>query len=321
VEQPDAQWQNTGLEENMNKEYVQTAALLLEIAPLVFASDRFAMKGGTALNFLVHEMPRLSVDIDVVYVDHKPGRDAALAEIAQILAAAQEKLTKLGFEVRLVRTKTGDDVKLLVNNSESLVKVEVNHVFRGSVRPAEKRPVTASVREFFKIDCSVPILAVPELYGSKLVAALDRQHPRDLYDVLGMYQRFGLTDDIVECFVSYLAGHNRPIHEVLFSRDSDMKPAFEREFSGMTNVPVSLSELEKTRIRLRQELPKALSDKHRRFLISLAGGDPQWGLMACPHLDQLPAMRWKTLNLAKLKKANAKKFREQLDALRHHFDS
>jgi len=61
---------------------------------------------------------------------------------------------------------------------------------------------------------------------------MDRQHLRDFYDVLGMYERFGLTTNIVECFVCYLAGHNRPIHEVLFSRDTEMAPAFDNEFAG-----------------------------------------------------------------------------------------
>jgi len=305
----------------MNSEYIQTAALLLEIAPHVFASGRFAMKGGTALNFFVQEMPRLSVDIDVVYVDYTKERDAALVEIGEGLAAIQTKLESLSYDVQLVSTKVGDEVKLLVSNGMSQVKIEVNHVFRGSVMPVEKAQLTASAREYLKVDCSVPILVVPELYGGKLVAAMDRQHPRDLYDVRGMYQSFGLTEPIVECFVSYLAGHNRPIHEVLFSNDSDMAHAFDKEFSGMTNIEVPLAELEQTRERLRKELPKVLSDKHRRFLISLADAEPKWDLMACPHLEQLPAIRWKLLNLAKLKKANPEKFHQQSDELRRRFDS
>lgn len=304
----------------MNEAYVQTAALLLEVAPFVFTSDRFAMKGGTALNFFVQDMPRLSVDIDVVYTDHTIEREAAFAEIGDLLTVTKAKLERLGFQVRLAKTSAGDDVKLLVENTQSLVKVEVNHVFRGSILPVEKQQLSASVRDFFKVDCAVPTLAVPELYGSKLVAALDRQHPRDLFDVRGMYQRFGLTEDMVECFVSYLAGHNRPIHEVLFSNDNDLSVAFDREFFGMTNVTVSLSDLEEARARLRRELPAALTDKQRRFLTSLAAAEPDYKLMACPHLEQLPGIKWKVLNLARLKKTNKAKFNQQLDALRQRFE-
>lgn len=199
------------------------------------------------------------------------------------------------------------------------MKLEVNHVFRGTVLPVESRRLVQTARNHFTSELAVATLAVPELYGSKLVAALDRQHPRDLFDVRGMYQTFGLTADIVECFVCYLAGHNRPLHEVLFSRNSDMAPAFGNEFSGMAFEPISLEELEGTRDRMRHELPTALTASQRRFLVSLARTEPDWSLMSCPHLSDLPALRWKLRNLEKLKKANREKFEQQADELRRNF--
>ena len=65
----------------MTDDYIATVRLLLDIAPTVFQSGLFAMKGGTALNLFVQDMPRLSVDIDVVFIDHAPDREAALAAI------------------------------------------------------------------------------------------------------------------------------------------------------------------------------------------------------------------------------------------------
>lgn len=55
----------------MNQQYVDTVCLLLAIAPAVFLSPRFALKGGTALNLFAHDMPRLSVDIDVAFTVRK----------------------------------------------------------------------------------------------------------------------------------------------------------------------------------------------------------------------------------------------------------
>jgi hypothetical protein len=69
---------------------------------------------------------------------------------------------------------------------------------------------------------TTPIVVTPEHYGSKLVAATDRQHPRDLFDFFGLFERGGLTAEVADCYVCYIAGHNRPVHEVLFSRDQDM---------------------------------------------------------------------------------------------------
>ena len=300
----------------MDKAYADTVRLLLAASPDVFHAPCFALKGGTALNLFVQEMPRLSVDLDVVYAPHATERGAALEEIAAALDAAQKRLAARGIASELISTKDGDEVKLLIRRDRSQVKVEVNHVFRGTVLPVEPRRLVRTARDLFTTELSVPSLAVPELYGSKLVAAMDRQHPRDLYDVRGMYQSFGLSADIVECFVCYLAGHNRSIHKVLFSRDSNMAPACENEFTGMTVEPISLAELVATRERLRRELPAALTDAQRRFLLSIANAEPEWGLMSCPHLSELPALRWKLQNLAKLKKTNPRKFQQQAEALR-----
>lgn len=304
----------------MEKAYVETVRLLLAATLDIFRAPCFALKGGTALNLFVQEMPRLSVDLDVVYVPHATERSAALEEIGGALVATQKQLSASGIASEIITTKDGDDVKLLIQRGQSQVKVEVNHVFRGTVLPVETRRLVKSARDLFTTELSAPVLAVPELYGSKLVAAMDSQHPRDLYDVRGTYERFGLTSEIVECFVCYLAGHNRPIHEVLFSRDSDMTPAFENEFAGMTVEPISLAELEATRVRLRHELPAALTDAQRRFLLSIANAEPEWSLMSCAHLSELPALRWKLQNLAKLKKSNPRKLQQQAEELRTKLD-
>src|SRR3546814_11292847 len=93
---------------------------------------------------------------------------------------------------------------------------------------------------------SLPVLAPDELYARKLVAALERQHPRDLFDVWQLFQTGGLTDVMVECFVVYLAGHNRPTHEVLFGNDKDIAAEYERGFVGMTEVDCPLQVLLET---------------------------------------------------------------------------
>jgi hypothetical protein len=111
---------------------------------------------------------------------------------------------------------------------------------------------------------------------------MDRQHPRDFFDVHGMYRNLGLTPEIVECFVCYLAGHNRPVHEVLFSRDIDLTPAYNSEFIGMEREPVLLAELQATRARLRRDLIASLTEAQKRFLLGLVAGTPPWELIVLP---------------------------------------
>ena len=303
----------------MDKAYIEIVRLLLESVPAIFETPHFAMKGGTAINLFIEEMPRLSVDIDVVYTDHQATRDEALKSISKELDDVRKRLARADLEADVSATKDGDEIKLFIRRGRNQVQVEVNHVFRGTVLPVETRQLGSEARKLFTTELSAPVLAAPELYGSKLVAAMDRQHPRDLFDVRGLFERGGLTPEAVECFVCYLAGHNRPVHEVLFSRDQDMSSAFENEFVGMTRNPITLAELLEVRRKLKRELPVALTAGQRQFLLGLVVGEPDWQLMKCLHLSQLPAIRWKLQNLAKLKKSNPTKFAQQADVLRTGF--
>jgi predicted nucleotidyltransferase component of viral defense system len=303
----------------MEKAYIEIVRLLLESAPAIFETPHFAMKGGTAINLFIEDMPRLSVDIDVVFTDHQATRDQALKFISSGLEGARKRLAKAGLKSEVSATKDGDEIKLFIRRGRNQVKVEVNRVFRGTVLPVETRQLGAEARKLFTTELSAPMLATAELYGSKLVAAMDRQHPRDLFDVRKLFERGGLTAEVVECFVCYLAGHNRPVHEVLFSRDTDMSSAFENEFVGLTQNPITLEELQRIRLKLKGELPVALTPKQRQFLLGLVAVEPDWQLMKCPHLSQLPALRWKLQNLAALKKSNARKFAQQAEELRASF--
>lgn len=305
----------------MNTDYIATVQLLLNIAPVIFQSPRFAMKGGTALNLFVQDLPRLSVDIDVVFVPHQPERDEALRLIGEDLNAAKSKLGAMGYGADVRTTKTGDEVKLFVFDERSQVKVEVNFVFRGTLYPPVLAELSVKAQDLFSLSVRLPTLAVSELYGGKLVAAMDRQHPRDLFDVLQMNEKFGMPHSFVDSFVAYLAGHNRPVHEVLFANPMPLEAVFKSEFQGMTAQPIDLQKLLDTRELLFKALPLSLADHHKKFLLSLVQGKPQWNLMPYEHLQELPALKWKVLNLAKLKKTNRQRFDQQYEFLSNRFET
>ena len=303
----------------MNPAYVQTFNLLLDIAPTVFQTPRFAMKGGTALNLFVQDLPRLSVDIDVVFINHLADRNTALEEIAQEIQRIESAIAAMGYETRTRKVHGGDEVKLDIFSAEAEVKVEVNFVFRGTVLPVQTRSLSAKTQALFSKNIQIPVLSPSELYGSKLVAAMDRQHPRDLFDVLKMYESHGLTQEILDCFVVYLAGHNRPVHEVLFSNPHPMEETFKNEFVGMTSEPIELDALINTQQQLMAELPQALTQNHRNFLLSLVQATPDWSLLPFNHLQNMPAIKWKLQNLINLKSKNPAKFGFQRDELEQRF--
>ena len=307
----------------MTNDYINTVRLLLAIAPIIFKQPNFAIKGGTALNLFVQDMPRLSVDIDVVFTDYRLPRERALECIAESLRSAAIELTGLGYSAHLPKTKDGHELKMMVRNDRAQVKVEVNCVFRGTLHEVVLSPLVAPAQEMFTTDAMLPVLQMPELYGSKLVAAMDRQHPRDLFDVRLMLDKFGLTDDIANCFVGYLAGHNRPVHEVLFSNlipENQLRIAFENEFEGMTMKVIPFELLVATQQEMHKILRTALTENMRHFLLSLVQLKPDWSLMPYAHLKELPAVQWKLFNLAKLRQTKPLQFEEQFKQLNERFN-
>lgn len=241
----------------MNPVYLATARLLTQVAPLVCVDDTFALKGGTAINLFVRDMPRLSVDLDLVFPDHTLPRDEALARINQAIRQAAERLNKRGFQTHAPTAAAGE-TKLLVRQGSVQVKIEVNVVMRGTVQPVRQASLTPAARRALMADLEIPVVSLEDVYGGKLVAALDRQHPRDLFDVMQLLSHAGITPGIRRAFVVYLASSNRPLHEVLFPPLRDIRHDYAHNFQGMTAEPVPLEALLATRERLVQDIQQGL---------------------------------------------------------------
>lgn len=299
----------------MNQTYLDTARLLTQIAPFVFAEGTFALKGGTAINLFIRDMPRLSVDLDLVFTDHHLSRDAALARIRDSLRQSAERLNARGFQTYAPASADAGETKLLVRRGNIEVKVEVNYVIRGTVLPVRTAALTPVARETLQAELEIPVVSLEDVYAGKLVAAMDRQHPRDLFDVQQLFAHEGITPGIRRAFVVYLASHNRPVHEVLFPAMRDIGQEYEYNFRGMTTEPVELGALLETRARMIQDLQSSLDADERSFLLSLVNVQSTLLLPGVAHVEQLPAIRWKLLNLDQLKRKSPAKFAEQADLL------
>ena len=299
----------------MNQVYFDTARLMTQVAPLVFVDDIFALKGGTAINLFIRDMPRLSVDLDLVFTDYTLPRERALEQIAAALRQSAERLKSQGFQTHTVPAMDASETKLLVRRGNIEVKIEVNFVMRGTLHPVRAASLTGKAREALLADLELPVASLEDVYGGKLVAAMDRQHPRDLFDVMQLFAHEGITPGIRRAFVVYLASHNRPVHEVLFPVLRDISQDYERTFKGMTAEPVALPDLLATREQLIRQIQEGLDQNERKFLLSLVQNTPDWDLLGFAHLKELPGPQWKLRNLSQLAKANPSKFDEQAKAL------
>jgi predicted nucleotidyltransferase component of viral defense system len=160
--------------------YRRRVALLLAVLPEVAREKCFALHGGTTINLFVREMPRLSVDIDLTYVLVED-RALSLATIREALGRIKASAEKA---VRGAQVSDRSDIgKLLVTQWGVPVKLEVNLEGRGTLSDPREMPLCLRAQEEFDVFCAIQVVPMEQLYGGKICAALDRQHPRDLFDV------------------------------------------------------------------------------------------------------------------------------------------
>jgi hypothetical protein len=287
-----------------SERYRRQAALLLQLIPFVALETDFALKGGTAINLFVRDMPRLSVDIDLTYV---PIADRT-ASLSAIDAALQRIAQAIRRDMPRLRVTTGTlpnepyVTKLYVRDVRDRalqVKVEVTPVLRGCVYDPAERPVSPAVEERLGY-AAIQVVSFADLYAGKIVAALDRQHPRDLFDIQDLLAHEGITSDLRTAFIVYLVSHPRPMAEVLAPARIDLSTEFTRGFLGMTERSVTLEELLAVREALIATMVEGMPAHHRRFLLSVKQGRPDWSLLDVPAAAELPAVRWRLENLARL---------------------
>ncbi len=279
--------------------YRRQAALLIRVLPYVAEEKCFALKGGTAINLFIRNMPRLSVDIDLTYIGLE-ARSAALNAIdaAMKRIAGQVRTRINGAQVTETRFENRI-TKLLVRTEGVQIKIEVTPVMRGCVFQPEMAGVAPMVEETLGF-AEMQIVSFADLYAGKVVAALDRQHPRDLFDVRDLLANEGIDDALRRAFVVYMLSHNRPMWEVLAPHRKDITEEFMRGFDGMTAEPVSIEELVAAREALIGSIVGKMPEEHRRFLVSFERGEPDWLLLGVPDASELPAVKWRQINLDSL---------------------
>lgn len=295
--------------------YERQVQLLVRTLPFVARQYVFALKGGTAINLFYRDMPRLSVDIDLVYLPIED-RATSLARIDDALDSVQSDLraSLRGVDAQRIAGGGNNDTRIKVRQRGVEIKIETSPVGRGTVHAPQVQAVTEAVADNYGF-AEMQVVAFEDLFGGKLHAALDRQHPRDLYDVKLLYENEGITDALFRTFLVYVASSNRPPHELLRPSLKALDEAFVAEFDGMTTHEVKLAELVEVRERLVGDIAGRLDEPVRHFLMSLHDDEPDFSAIGLPHAVDLPAVQWKLLNLRKLKEHNPDKHAEQREQI------
>ena len=293
-----------------NQIYRKQVHLLLGVLPEVAKETCFALHGGTAINLFVRDLPRLSVDIDLTYLPIED-RETTLSNISIALIHIKNRIDKT---LQNIRIQHKEDIgKLIISSQMAEIKIEVNLVGRGTISEPVKMPLCDKAQSEFDAFTNISVVPLGQLYGGKICAALDRQHPRDLFDVKHLLDNEGFTDDIRCGFLFSLLASDRPINEVITPNFQDHRKAMENQFIGMSAEEFSYEDFEATREELVNVVHDNLTDEDKVFLLSVKNVTPDWSIY---NFERFPAIQWKLLNLKKLKTNNPAKHKEQYEALK-----
>jgi predicted nucleotidyltransferase component of viral defense system len=277
--------------------YRRQVELLLHALPQISQEHDFALKGGTAINLFARNLPRLSVDIDLTFLPIR-ARAESIALINSGMARIAHRLRHALSGARVHEHMTGDGIltRLIVRRHDTQVKIEINPVIRGCIHAPVMMSVSENVEKAFGF-AEMTVVSHEDLYAGKLMAALDRQHPRDLFDVRELLANEGLSDALRRAFIVYLISHHRPMSEVLIARPKDIHEEYERGLLGMTQEDVPLADLLRTRQIMVDAIVGDMPADHRLFLIGFETGKPDWDLLGLTSAPDLPAVKWRQMNL------------------------
>lgn len=282
----------------------------MNVLPEVAKEECFALHGGTAINLFVHDMPRLSVDIDLTYLPIED-RTTSIKAVADALEKIKTNIERAIPGATAVHRR--DAAKLLVSANGADIKLEVNLTNRGAIAPPRQMQLCAKAQDEFETFCEMQVVSQGQLYGGKIVAALDRQHPRDLFDIKKLLATDGITQEIKEGFIHYLVCSDRPINEIIGPNFQDQRATMENHFAGMTDEGFDYAEYEQTREQLIQTLQNSLTDEDKSFILSVKNVNPDWAIY---DFERFPGVKWKLQNLAKLKEQTPEKHQAAYNALK-----
>ncbi len=290
--------------------YRNQVALLLDVIPELAKEACFALHGGTAINLFVRDMPRLSVDIDLTYIP--------IDDRATTFKNIEEALERI--KVNIERAITGVSVehkkdisKLLISANNAQIKLEVNQTNRGLLEAPKILELCDYAQDTFDVFCAMQTVSFGQLFGGKICAALDRQHPRDLFDVKYLLENEGFTQEVKIGFLLCLLSSNRPIAEMLDPNRIDQSATMVNQFDGMSKEVFSYEDFENTREILIETIHSNLTDSDKAFLIGFKNAEPDWGIY---DFQDFPSVQWKLQNILNLKSRNPKKHSEAHEKLK-----
>ena len=311
-----AQAEATGFRPDILEKVAHLLGLLETLGNHPFLKGKLALKGGTALNLFVFNVPRLSVDIDLNYIGTED-REIMLAERPKIEQAVQAVFAREGFTVRRMPDEhAGGKWSLRYQSAASQggnLEVDLNFMYRVPLWPvtlSNSYPVGTWQAS------QIPILDIHELAAGKLGALLARRQARDLFDSHGILHGTYLDQDRLRIAFVVYGAMNRKDWRTVSTEDVNLDGAeLARQLIPTLRVKAFKKQesVEKYGTRLVEECRQALSvvlpfsEKEKAFLdLLLDHGEVDSTMLTDDsdlqqRIQRQPLLEWKIVNVRKYK--------------------
>ncbi len=311
-----AQAEATGFRPDVLEKVAHLLGLLEALGSHPFLKGKLALKGGTALNLFVFNVPRLSVDIDLNYVGAED-REVMLAERPKIEQAVQAVFAREGFTVRrMPEEHAGGKWSLRYQSAAGLggnLEVDLNFMYRVPLWPV-------SLSDSYPVGTwqaiQIPVIDIHELAAGKLAALLARRQARDLFDSHRILHKENLDHDKLRtAFVVYGAMNRKDWRTVTVENVNFESAEFARQLIPTLRVTefTAQESIDQYGIRLVEDCRQALSvvlpfsENEKAFLDLLLEQGEIDSTMLTSDLDlqqriqKQPLLEWKAVNVRKYK--------------------
>ena len=277
-----------------------------------YLKGRLSLKGGTALNLFVFDVPRLSIDIDLNYVG-QIDREAMLAERPKVERALEAVCGRTGIAIdRTPGAHAGGKWRLRYQSADGQganLELDVNYMLRAPLW----NPAHAAARAVGTLPTpTFPILDIHELAAGKLAALLARRASRDLFDAHHLLLRGGLDPQRLRVAFVVYGAMNRKDWRTVSADDitfeprelrNQLVPTLRPEILGDATAPIEWARAlnDECRDALRVVLPLTEAEieflerllDHGEIVPALLTNDPTLG----ERIATQPMLAWKALNV------------------------
>lgn len=294
--------------------------LLNKIFEDEFLKNKFALKGGTALNLFLLDLPRLSVDIDLNYIG-SANKDEMLEDKAQVQRRISTICNKLDIRIDRDPSNEHSGGKFLLScegalNQRSNLELDLNYILRVPLFKIEPQD---SIKLDVYYSSSIPLLNIHEMTAGKLVALFSRNVARDLYDVHQLFCKKELEFDPDKLRLAFfIYGAMSKTNWLKISLD-DISCEYEELKNNLLPVLLieeahSISNVKQWAKQLQEDCREALkflfpfNDKEKEFIESINNhGEIKAELLTNDQdlqsiIQSHPALQWKVLNVKQFKK-------------------